>query len=48
MECVYKHRGELQKLIMHHTKKFQQATHSALNKMACNYGSHSKVKSGGT
>ena len=45
MEVVHKLRVMLQGLIMSQSRKFHQATHSALNKIACNYGSHSKVHS---
>ena len=42
-ELVHKLRVDFQELVMTYSKKFHQATHSALNKIACNYGSHSKV-----
>ena len=43
IELVHKLRVDFQELVMTNSKKFHQATHSALNKIACNYGSHSKV-----
>ncbi len=43
MELVHKLRGGFPDFIMSQSKKFQQSIHSALNKIACNYSSHSKV-----
>ena len=44
MEVLYKLRGEFQDLVVAQSKKFHQVTHSALNKVLCNYGSHAKVR----
>ena len=43
MELHHKLRGMFQSLAVEQSKKFQQAVHSALNKLICNYGSHAKV-----
>ena len=43
MELHHKLRGIFQSLAVEQSKKFQQAVHSALNKLICNYGSHAKV-----
>ena len=43
MELHHKLRGMFQSLVVEQSKKFQQAVHSALNKLICNYGSHAKV-----
>ena len=43
MELLHKLRGEFQDLVVAQSKKFHQVTHSALNKVICNYGSHAKV-----
>lgn len=43
MELHHKLRGMFQSLAVKQSKKFQQAVHSALNKLICNYGSHAKV-----
>ena len=43
MELHHKLRGAFQSLIVEQSRKFQQAVHSALNKLICNYGSHAKV-----
>ena len=43
MDCVCELRGLLGRLLQSQQKKFKQATHSALNKLLCNYGTHIKV-----
>ena len=43
MELHHKLRMMFQSLVVDQSKKFQQAVHSALNKLICNYGSHAKV-----
>ena len=42
---VHELRGRFDSLVVSHSKKFQQTTHSALNKLICNYGSYTKVSS---
>lgn len=37
-------RAQFDSLVVDHRKKFQQAAHSALNKLICNYGTYSKVR----
>ena len=46
MERVHELRGMLDGLVHSQQKKFKQATHSALNKLLCNYGTHIKVECG--
>ena len=46
MELHHKLRGVFQSMVVRQSKKFQQAVHSALNKLICNYGSHAKVNMG--
>ena len=36
-------RGMVDELLQTHRRKFRQATHSVLNKLLCNYGTHIKV-----
>lgn len=36
-------RVNLERLVERHARKFRQAVHSALNKVVCNYGLHTKV-----
>lgn len=43
MDCVHELRGMLDGLLHSQQKKFKQATHSVLNKLLCNYGTHIKV-----
>ena len=43
MDCVYELREVLAGLLQSQQKKFKQATHSALNKLLCNYGTTIKV-----
>ena len=43
MERVCELRGMLAGLLQSQQKKFKQATHSALNKLLCNYGTRIKV-----
>ena len=43
MEGVCELKEMMEQLLYSQQKKFRQATHSVLNKLLCNYGSHSKV-----
>ena len=40
---VHEIRRSFENLVVDQSRKFQQASHSALNKLICNYGSHVKV-----
>lgn len=46
MERVRELREMLDGLLQSQQRKFKQATHSVLNKLLCNYGSHIKVTQG--
>lgn len=43
MDLVCELKEMMETLLQSHQKKFRQATHSVLNKLLCNYGTHLKV-----
>ena len=44
MDRVHELRDEVEGLLQSQQRKFKQATHSVLNKLLCNYGTHIKVR----
>ena len=43
MKCVSELREMVEQMLQSQQKKFRQASHSVLNKLLCNYGTHIKV-----
>ena len=48
MEVIRELRSSFNTLVVTHSRKFHQALHSVLNKLICNYGTHTKVRSDNT